>query len=207
MKKRKMGDKPFFIEALVAIKSNVVYRNGEEIFRRDHIQEPDAFIKEFFKNLKVKYPKFHKMDVLSKLGFLASEVLLKDKYVSPDTALIFSNSASSMETDRQYRASMEDFPSPSLFVYTLPNIVLGEISIRHRLQSENAFFVSEKFNPHLIHTYTTGLLKNEMSPAAVCGWLDLKNKEYDVFLILISENGKIPFTEENLQKTYYFDNE
>jgi hypothetical protein len=37
------------------------------------------FAKEAYKSLALNYPKFHKMDNLSKLAFLASEMILKMK--------------------------------------------------------------------------------------------------------------------------------
>ena len=59
------------------------------------------------------------------------------------------NSLSSLAADREYLSSIAEddfFPSPSVFVYTLPNIVTGEISIRHKLFGECVFFVEEEFN-------------------------------------------------------------
>ena len=90
-------------------------------------------ITNFYRSLQVDYPKFFKMDGLSKLGFLASEMILNDdeNRFTPreDVAVICFNSSSSLDIDMQYQETIADnenyFPSPSLFVYTLPNIVTG----------------------------------------------------------------------------------
>jgi hypothetical protein len=97
--------------------------------------------------------------------------------------------------------------SPAVFVYTLPNIVLGEISIKHSLQSENVFFIENQFNSELLTDYAEVLLEANKIPAVVCGWIDLKNAEYDVFLCLISKQGEIPLSNENLKQTYLLENE
>ena len=38
------------------------------------------------------------------------------------------------------------YPSPAVFVYTLPNICIGEISIKYKLYSENSFFIFDSLN-------------------------------------------------------------
>src|SRR3712207_7060242 len=40
------------------------------------------------------------------------------------------------------------FPSPSVFVYTLPNIVTGEIAIRNHYHGETHFFVIPRSEEH-----------------------------------------------------------
>jgi hypothetical protein len=103
--------------------------------------------------------------------------------------------------------SMDSIVSPAVFVYTLPNIVLGEISIKHKLQSENVFFIEHKFNADLLVDYSETLLNSGKASSVVCGWIELKNDQYDVLLCLVSNNGEIPFTKENLEELYRFENE
>lgn len=95
------------------------------------------------------YPKFHKMDMLSKRAFLAAERLLHDAPLSADeadaTAVILFNSTSSLVADRAYSETIADkenyFPSPALFVHTLPNISTGEVAMRHGIHGETSFFI------------------------------------------------------------------
>ena len=195
------------ITGFVHLRDQHIFLDGREIFASNDSKDPGDFLKHAYSELQISYPKFHKMDVLCKLGIVATEVLFRNHKISPDTALVFSNASSSLETDKDHREEMKGIVSPSIFVYTLPNIVLGEISIKHKLQSENVFFVSEKFNAALIKDYTTVLLENSKVPAVVCGWIEWKNAEYDVFLCLISREGKINFNRENLEELYHFENE
>ena len=115
-----------------------------------------AFIKTLYKKEMISYPKFYKMDNLSKLGFLGAEMLFNeasffDRYRKEDIGILIMNSSSSLDTDLSYNETIKDksnyYPSPSLFVYTLANIVIGEICIRHKIKGENAFFVSDHFEP------------------------------------------------------------
>ena len=191
--------KKLFIKNTVAITGKEVMRNGENLF---HSKNDADFLKEIYKEMDLRYPKFFKMDTLSKLAFLATEILFSNENVEADTALVFSNSDSSLGTDMNFQQSMESFPSPSLFVYTLPNIALGEISIRHQLHSENAFFVSETLDENLLANYTTSLFQNKSCTEAVCGWLDLYKSQYDVFLWHIAEEGSEEFSSKNLRKSY-----
>ena len=97
---------------------------------------------------------------------------------------------------------MKEFPSPSLFVYTLPNIILGEISIRHQLRSENIFFISEEFDESLFVDYCFSLFNQKKAENLLCGWVDLHNNDYDVFLWEIAPSGRIDFNREELKKLY-----
>ncbi|MCB7480235.1 3-oxoacyl-ACP synthase [Christiangramia sediminis] len=142
------------------------------------------------------------MDNLSKLGYLGVELLTHGDIQDKETALVFANSSSSLETDTAYAETMNEFPSPSLFVYTLPNIMLGEISIRHQLRSENVFFISEDFDPGLFVDYSKALFQQKKVVNVLCGWVDLHNNEYDVFLWQIALSGGKKFNEEELKKLY-----
>lgn len=195
------------INSYVHIRDNKIYRNGKEIFSAGEQGINSNFLKQAYKKLHLQYPKFHKMDGLSKLGILAGAALFGEDPVDPSTALVFSNSNSSLETDRRHFETMKGIVSPAIFVYTLPNIVLGEISIKYGLQSENSFFISPDFNGELLKDYSEILLNSGKAAAVVSGWIDLKNEEYDVFLCLINEEGNIPFTAEKLEQLYRFENE
>jgi 3-oxoacyl-[acyl-carrier-protein] synthase-1 len=107
-----------------------------------------ALLTEVYKRYIGDYPKYYKMDVLCRLGFVASELLLRRCDEREDeTAIILFNHSSSIQADKNYQTSIADpenyFPSPSAFVYTLPNIVTGEIAIRHHIQGETSFYILE----------------------------------------------------------------
>lgn len=172
------------------------------------------FLVSAYQHLALQYPKFYKMDSLSKLGWLAAEVLLKDsfeatRYRPEDTGIVLSNANSSLDTDIKYYVTVKDIASPALFVYTLPNIVIGEISIRHRFKGENAFFISDEFEAGFIEQYVSNLINNNILQSCICGWVDVMGEEYKAVLYLV-EKDKTPdsviFTKENLTKIYEIEN-
>ena len=191
----------------IRIKNEKIYLKKETKLSFDSEIGLPQFLKDSYKKLALKYPKYHKMDSLCKLGILGSTVLLMDQDFNADTALVFSNASSSHDIDVKHKQSMESIVSPAVFVYTLPNIVLGEISIKYNLQSENVFFVEDIFNAELLWDYSETLLNSGKASSVVCGWIELKNDEYDVFLCLVSNNGDLSFTKENLEELYIFENE
>ena len=149
------------------------------------------------------------MDRLSKLAFMAAEVLLGPPNTSRENrniAIVLSNRASSLDTDRKYQQSISDehnfYPSPAVFVYTLPNICIGEISIRHTLRSENSFFIFDSFTPLFLKDYAHSLLHTEKADEVLCGWVEVDEDRYEAFLYLVSAIGKYPHTEQQLTKMY-----
>ena len=183
----------------IRIKDNRIISSEGLLFKTEDKLESAKFMSQAYKFFGINYSKFFKMDGLSKAGFIAAELLSEKIQLEKNTGLIFSNSSSSLDTDLRFQESMQNFASPSVFVYTLPNIVLGEISIRHSIQSENAFFITENFDPELILDYAEIHLKNLACKNVLCGWLNLHNNEYDVFLWhvagledLQSQRGQLP---------------
>lgn len=180
------------ITSYAKIKNSTVFVNGTEVFQSVPGASLLEFLSEAYKALGSSYPKFHKMDLQCKLGFLCTEFALKGtNFLSENdlskTAIVLSNAASSLETDRQHQHSIDDksnyFPSPAVFVYTLPNIVIGELAIKYKITGENAFFVSDKFDAVLLVNYTESLLDNG-SHAAICGWVEVDGTNYEAFIFL-----------------------
>lgn len=197
------------IKAFCRISKNRVLLNDRLLFE-DPGSDFTSFIKRAYQKMDTNYPKFFKMDDLSKLGFLATDILLKpitqDPEIPKNTALVFSNSASSLQTDRKHQKSIMDkenyFPSPAVFVYTLPNICLGEISIKHRLHSENSFFIFNHFNADYLHAYANSLVKAEKADEVLCGWVNRDAGDYEAFLYLVSTEGDIVHNIEEIIKLY-----
>jgi hypothetical protein len=198
-----------YIQAYAHIKNNTVSLNGISLFKEDS-KGFSAFSKAAYKSLDTKYPKFFKMDNLSKLAFLAADVLLKETISDPEKenniAVIMSNRASSLDTDRKHQKSISDtnnyYPSPAVFVYTLPNICIGEISIKHRLFSENSFFIFETFNADLLLDYSNSLLKSKKAEKVLCGWVDFDENNYEAFLYLVTDNGALAHNKKEITRLY-----
>ena len=100
------------------------------------------------------YPKFFKMDLLSKLGVIATELLVKDEpgRFTPreDRAVLLLSHSGPLCDDCNYQKTISGddyFPSPALFVYTLANIVTGEIAIRNKYEGDTTAYGLEAFDP------------------------------------------------------------
>jgi hypothetical protein len=172
------------------IRNNKIWKNGGIIFEKHNVSLDD-FMLEAYSTLKISYPKFYKMDRLSKLGFLAAEILLsglQKKWEASQIALVLSNSNSSLDTDIRYWDTVKTIASPSLFVYTLPNIVAGEICIRHGIKGENLFFVSPQFDAEWMASYVDLLLSNGRTKYCLAGWIDVLSDRADVFLYLTDQS-------------------
>jgi len=148
-----------------------------------------------YKSLGIKYPKFHKMDKLAKTAFLGVELLLNHnpdlKNLEDDEiAILFANSESSEYSDLKFHESytVGDNPSPSQFVYTLPNILMGEIAIRNKWYGESLFFVSPSFNEKEYSENIITLFQSN-TKACVCGWVNVLEDQFDAFFFVI-EKGK-----------------
>jgi hypothetical protein len=149
---------------------------------------------ELYEALRCDYPKFYKMDAQCQLGFLASEVLLKSFLLrdrSPDsTAIVLTNAEASLDTDLRYQESSKAAASPSLFVYTLPNIVIGEICIRNNIQGENSFFITRAFDSKLLSFYVDQILLQSHIQTCIAGWVNVLNDQHDVFLYLVEKQNR-----------------
>ena len=145
-----------------------------------------ALLTELYRTYVGDYPKFHKMDGLSKLGFLASELLMKCEEDEQPTeneqrAVILFNHSSSIDTDQHYLASIQPdnyFPSPALFVYTLPNIVTGEIAIRHHLHGETSFYSLASRNEELMAKIQQATLSDTATTSMITGWIDYEDEAH-----------------------------
>jgi hypothetical protein len=174
----------------------------------DGIAFDDLLIK-FYDALAVNYPKFYKMDNLSKLGLLASEVVLKGRnlkqeYKPDEVGVILSNASSSLDTDMKYYESTKQIASPALFVYTLPNIVMGEICIRQGIKGENGFFVFDAFDASFLSAYVDAIME-QGTKACIAGWVEVLGEQHNVFLYLVENTRQglaLPHTAKQLEQLY-----
>lgn len=189
-----MNSGEVYITGSCIMRHNSIWLNGSLLWEADGQMDLQEWLRAGYDRFSGQYPKFHKMDALSKLGWLAAEILLKDTAVAalpPETVgMVLSNSSGSLDTDLRYYATIKDIASPALFVYTLPNIVMGEICIRHGFKGENTFFVSTAFDTELMSSYPAQLLKETPLQACLCGWIEVMDQAYDVALFLVEREKK-----------------
>lgn len=196
-----------YISSFCIIDGGHITVNGKEVFGVPGLPFTD-FARAAYHNANTAYPKFFKMDNLSKLAFLAAGHVLDNKAGGNEnnTALLFANSSSSLDTDVKHLETIANrenyYPSPAVFVYTLPNICLGEISIAYRLHTENCFFIFAGFNPEFFAGYAGSLLKTGKAESVLCGWVEFFKDEYKAFVYLVSQRGDIEHTAENINILY-----
>lgn len=147
-------------------------------------KEHHSLLTSLYKQMIGNYPKFYKMDGLSRLGFVASEILLNAEKGETDKerAIIFFNHSSSIASDRNYKESINDkdnyFPSPSIFVYTLPNIVTGEIAIRNHFHGETSFFILPDKDERMMEEILQASCRDDQSKSFLTGWIDYEDERH-----------------------------
>lgn len=147
-------------------------------------KEHHSLLTSLYKQMIGNYPKFYKMDGLSRLGFVASEILLNAEKGETDKerAIIFFNHSSSIASDRNYKESINDkdnyFPSPSIFVYTLPNIVTGEIAIRNHFHGETSFFILPDKDERMMEEILQASCRDAQSKSFLTGWIDYEDERH-----------------------------
>lgn len=155
--------------------------------------EEEARPEEWYRRQGYSYPKFFKMDVLCKWAWLGAEALLKtergwryDGIDKEKIGVMLATGRGCLEVDKRYRQSMEEIPSPALFVYTLPNIMLGEICIRHGFKGEQLCLVDAAFDVEAACSWVADGLDNRGMEACLFGWADAAGDEADVTLFWAS---------------------
>ncbi|MFT3932034.1 MAG: hypothetical protein QM726_00345 [Chitinophagaceae bacterium] len=199
-----------YINASCGIAGNKLIKDGKVLFENKDLPVQE-FLPAIYQHFNINYPRFYKMDNLAKLGWMTTEILLqgsfdKTVYAPEDIGLLFCNKNSSLDTDIKYYDTVKSMASPALFVYTLPNIVLGEICIRHQFKGENDFFIFENFDAAFLQRYVSGLLETNALQACICGWVEVLGNDYKACLWLVEKKKNTPhsinFTAENIHNTY-----
>ena len=169
----------------------------------------NSLLTSIYKQYIGDYPKYYKMDGLSRLGFIASELLLKAEKDSNclmdetrqnaskhevDRAIILFNHSSSIASDKKFLESIADkdhyFPSPSVFVYTLPNIVTGEIAIRNGYHGETSFYILENKDEELIQTILEASFLDPQTESIIGGWLNYDDdSHFEAEMYLYEKRG------------------
>lgn len=167
----------------VILDQRKLWERKEELGEQEG-KEHHSLLTTLYKQMIGNYPKFYKMDGLSRLGFVASEILLNAEKGETDKerAIIFFNHSSSIASDRNYKESINDkdnyFPSPSIFVYTLPNIVTGEIAIRNHFHGETSFFILPDKDERLMEEILQASCRDAQSKSFLTGWIDYEDERH-----------------------------
>ena len=145
----------FEVKHTININTAGLFRDGQQLFDFSEIA-PSDIPAHLYRTLGISYPKFFKMDRISKLGFIATEMLMQvvEESINKDkVALLLTTADGCREIDEKFEASRNDIPSPALFVYTLPNIVAGEICIRNGFKGEQMVWIAEQEDNKMTSIY------------------------------------------------------
>ena len=179
----------------VVLNQGFVSVNGRVL---EHEAEGNALLSELYRGHIGDWPKFFKMDTLSKAGFVATELLLKEiteprcgseEFIRSRAIVLFGSTAS-LCADRNYQETIQDkdnyYPSPALFVYTLPNIVTGEIAIRNHWRGESSFYVLETPDAEQMAFHLACAFQDNDTESILAGWVDsTMNDDFQAFMTVI----------------------
>ena len=179
----------------VVLNQGYVSVNGREL---EHEASGNALLTELYRNHIADWPKFFKMDTLSKAGFVASELLIKElgehrlgsEEFTQGCAIVLFGATASLCADRNYQETIQDkdnyYPSPALFVYTLPNIVTGEIAIRNHWRGETSFYVTEAPDAAQMAFHLACAFQDQVTDSILAGWVDSsRNDDFQAFMTVV----------------------
>lgn len=168
--------------ATVEINAGEVIVNDSTFFS-DKSADFGTFIREAFKSRGENNMKFYKMDDLCKLGYVAAAWLLDGiEFGEEECGMVLSGKYGCLDTDMKHQQIIDKegdaASSPAVFVYTLPNVVAGEISIRHHIKGENTWFWSDDRTMSDLKHYASLMAGASDLRYCIIGHLDFLNGEY-----------------------------
>lgn len=153
-----------------------------DILRNIYLEESNA------------YPKFYKMDPLSQLAFTGALILgNRGKFSAWNkerVGLLFLNSMGSLESDMRHQKLIDTentATSPSVFVYTLPNILIGELCIYYGWSGENLFMIDHKFNRLEWLDMAQSWIENNKVDHVIGGWVEYYQNVMTLELIILDK--------------------
>ena len=189
---------PLYCTSSVLIRKGKIWKNRTLV-----LDKPEAGASEFLRAsydiAAAPYPKFFKMDNLCKLAWVAAELLQQgtnfvNGYTPEEKGIILQNSASSLDTDIKHAESIAladaYFPSPAVFVYTLPNITAGEICIRQQIKGSSAFFIFEAFDADFLYAQVSTYINSGRINACIVGMVEWLGNQYEACLFMVEKSPK-----------------
>jgi hypothetical protein len=193
-----------YIHHYIQWDNNTVKRNGTLLYHTD-LQDPHDVAVNIYKQTGSSYPKFFKMDLLSRIAFLASEMVIPEiiRESKDHIATVVSTTSGCLDVDTKFNESRQTLASPALFVYTLPNIMLGEICIRNGFKGEQMCTVAENADADWFDFYVSDLLGNRNAEACLCGYAEATEHRIKAILLWVSKvPSALPFNTSNLKQVF-----
>ena len=143
-----------------------------------------AMLKEVYKSHVGDCTKFVKMDALSRLAVLGTNLMLQQERCDEQAKrydIILFNGSSSIVGDCNHLAMIRNrdnfYPSPSIFLHTMPNIATGEIAIQHAFRGETSLYILEKKSEDIMNDIATISLQASDNDALITGWVDCSGED------------------------------
>ncbi len=160
----------------VTVEPGRIERNGLEWFHAETEGDFGRFLRDAHRVLSPNDERFARLDDLCKLGVVAAEVLLDGIAVEDGYrfAVLLGNEWGSEQSDKRHWQYLQEYgsASPSVFVYTLPSIVVGEICIRNGLKGDNTFVVAAESGLPELYGYARILLEQGYADYCMVGWCE-----------------------------------
>ena len=138
-----------------------------------------ALVTEIFKKFLADGSRFFKMDLYSRLAYVATSLLAKDSLEgcdSEEVALVVFTQNGSVLADRKHLSTFsnpeEFFPSPAVFINTLPNVVLGEIAVKNTIKGETTLVLLPGRDESAMNRIIDATLAATKPAVMICGWID-----------------------------------
>ena len=136
-------------------------------------------VSEIYRKYLSANSRFYKMDMYSRLAYVATGLVSKDSLdgcEAEDIAIYLFTLNGSVLADRKHLStfvkSEEYYPSPVLFINTLPNIVLGEIAAKNGIKGESSLIMLPEYNKEIIENILSATLSTTNPAIMICGWVD-----------------------------------
>lgn len=170
--------KPQIVSSLEITPDSVIL-DGERISTNNH---GIAILTELYKGYLADNPKFYKMDPFSRLAYISSGLLMRDLYPVEDSSLLLFNQTSSIIQQRAhlstFKSSDDYFPSPAIYIYTLPNVVTGEIAIKYNIKGETTLMILPEYNQEAMQEVVDATLSSLSEGAyLLTGWVDCSSED------------------------------
>ena len=98
-------------------------------------------------------------------------------------AIVLFNKSSSVVQDRKHIGTISGnggfFPSPSVYIYTLPNIAVGEVAIKQGFKGETSLYILDERDDALMEQIVRTAFYESGPSVMITGWVDCV--EEDVF--------------------------
>jgi len=138
-----------------------------------------ALVSELFKKKLSDGSRFFKMDLFSRLAYVATGLLAKDSlagYAPEDIALFIFTRNGSVLADRKHLSTFSNpenfYPSPAVFINTLPNVVLGEIAVMNTIKGETTLVMLPCRDDAWMDRIIKATLSCTRPSVMIYGWID-----------------------------------